>query len=49
MKLRDRIKLLRHGLKAVETKNWFIVWDKITGIPVNYHLPFIKTEEDETV
>lgn len=46
MKLRDRIKLLRHGLKAVETKDWFIVWNKKTGVPVHWSLPFLDNEVD---
>lgn len=41
LKLKDRIKLFRLGLKIAQSKNWFIVWDKKTGIPVNYSLPFV--------
>ena len=41
LRIRDRIKLFRHGLKIAQSKDWFIVWDKKTGIPVNYSLPFV--------
>ena len=40
--LMKKYKLFRLGLRAVETKSWFIVWNKKTGTPVKYSLPFVS-------
>lgn len=48
MKLKDRIKLFKHGLKAVETKDWCIIWNKKTGEPVYWSLPFLTKVDNAT-